>query len=29
VMLDALRAEFTQHDDLRELLLGTGSAELV
>lgn len=29
VMLDALRAKFTQHADLRELLLGTGDARLV
>lgn len=29
VMLDALRAKFTQHDDLRALLLATGDAELV
>lgn len=29
VMLDALRAKFTQHDDLKEILLGTGSAKLV
>ena len=29
VMLDALRAKFTQHADLRELLLATDDAELV
>jgi ribA/ribD-fused uncharacterized protein len=29
VMRRALRAKFTQHDELRELLLGTGDAELV
>lgn len=29
VMLDALRAKFTQHDDLRAVLLGTGDATLV
>ncbi|MGH2487646.1 MAG: NADAR family protein [Ktedonobacterales bacterium] len=29
VMLAALRAKFIQHDDLRELLLGTGFALLV
>ena len=29
VMLDALRAKFTQHVDLRALLLGTGGARLV
>ena len=29
VMLDALRAKFTQHDDLRATLLGTGDAVLV
>ncbi|HJZ58268.1 MAG TPA: NADAR family protein [Gemmataceae bacterium] len=29
VMLDALRAKFTQHEELREILLGTGDAELV
>ncbi len=28
-MLDALRAKFTQHEELRELLLGTGDAGLV
>jgi hypothetical protein len=28
-MRDVLRAKFTQHDDLRELLLSTGSARLV
>lgn len=29
VMLDALRAKFTQHEELREILLGTGEAVLV
>lgn len=29
VMLDALRAKFTQHDELRAVLLGTGDAVLV
>ncbi len=29
VMLKALRAKFTQHVSLRELLLGTNDAELV
>lgn len=29
VMLEALRAKFTQHQDLREILLGTGEAKLV
>ena len=29
VMMDALRAKFTQHADLREILLGTGDAKLV
>ena len=29
VMLEALRAKFTQHADLRELLLGTGNALLI
>jgi ribA/ribD-fused uncharacterized protein len=29
VMLDALRAKFGQHDDLRALLLATGDARLV
>ena len=29
VMLDAVRAKFTQHDDLKATLLGTGDAELV
>ncbi len=29
VMLDAVRAKFTQHDDLRAILLGTGDAKLV
>lgn len=29
VMLQALRAKFTQHADLRELLLSTGDARLV
>ena len=28
-MRDVLRAKFTQHDDLRELLLSTGDAQLV
>jgi len=29
VMREAVRAKFTQHDDLRELLLSTGEAKLV
>ena len=29
VMRDALRAKFTQHPELSELLLGTGDAKLV
>lgn len=29
IMTNAVRAKFTQHDDLRELLLGTGTARLV
>lgn len=29
VMTDAVRAKFTQHDDLRALLLATGDAKLV
>jgi ribA/ribD-fused uncharacterized protein len=29
VMTDAVRAKFTQHDDLRTVLLGTGDAKLV
>jgi ribA/ribD-fused uncharacterized protein len=29
VMLDTLRAKFTQHDDLKAVLLGTGDAVLV
>lgn len=29
VMLDAVRAKFTQHEDLRAILLGTGAAKLV
>jgi ribA/ribD-fused uncharacterized protein len=29
VMLDALRAKFTQHEDLKATLLGTGDAKLV
>jgi ribA/ribD-fused uncharacterized protein len=29
VMLEALRAKFTQHEDLRAILLGTGEARLV
>jgi len=29
VMLEALRAKFTQHDDLREQLLQTGNARLI
>jgi ribA/ribD-fused uncharacterized protein len=28
-MLEAVRAKFTQHDDLKEILLGTGDAKLV
>ena len=28
-MLEAVRAKFTQHDDLRDILLGTGDAKLV
>jgi len=28
-MMDALRAKFAQHDDLRDILLGTGDAALV
>lgn len=29
IMLEALRAKFTQHEDLREALLATGDAELI
>ena len=29
VMLEAVRAKFTQHDDLKAILLGTGDARLV
>src|SRR5262249_12183422 len=29
VMLGALRAKFTQHEDLKQVLLGTGDAKLV
>ena len=29
VMMDALRAKFTQHEDLKAILLGTGDAKLV
>jgi N-glycosidase YbiA len=29
IMLEAVRAKFTQHDDLRAILLGTGDARLV
>jgi ribA/ribD-fused uncharacterized protein len=29
IMREALRAKFTQHDDLREQLLSTGDAEIV
>ena len=29
VMLDAIRAKFTQHEDLKAILLGTGDATLV
>lgn len=29
IMLDALRAKFTQHDELKAILLGTGDAKLV
>jgi ribA/ribD-fused uncharacterized protein len=29
LMLEAVLAKFTQHDDLREILLGTGQARLV
>lgn len=29
VMFDALRAKFTQHEDLKAVLLGTGDAKLV
>ena len=28
-MLEAVRAKFTQHEDLRAILLGTGNAKLV
>lgn len=29
IMLEAVRAKFTQHEDLRSILLGTGDARLV
>ena len=29
IMLEAVRAKFTQHEDLRAILLGTGTAKLV
>ena len=29
VMLDALRAKFTQHEELKTILLGTGDAKLI
>jgi N-glycosidase YbiA len=29
IMLDAVRAKFTQHDELKTVLLGTGEAKLV
>ncbi len=29
IMLEAVRAKFTQHDDLKAVLLGTGDAKLV
>src|SRR5438046_1458971 len=29
IMLDVVRAKFTQHDDLKAILLGTGDAKLV
>lgn len=29
IMLEAVRAKFTQHDDLKQILLGTGDAKLV
>lgn len=29
VMRDAIRAKFTQHNDMKALLLGTGTAELI
>lgn len=29
IMLEVVRAKFSQHDDLKEILLGTGTAKLV
>lgn len=29
IMLEVVRAKFTQHEDLKEILLGTGDAKLV